>query len=531
MKEITYPKKKNSKLMEIAVIIIAFAVIIVACVGAYFMLGSGSGEKKIEEYLNIADQLVQSQNYKEAISNYWHAIEVDKYNEKPYIGLGSVYETINDYDTAISVYRMGYERTGSSSLSGLIDNMELLIKNNSADKKHLDKTQPVVNKFSLGKLSVYTYERYCNNYGTPEIDMTDENSCTVSFKGLGAILYYYNTSSDQNVINRTGGTPTATKIPNEISLKDLSLLFSGITDKITYDEIAALSVTGLKKYEDTKLKKNVIEFQISGFKAIIECDANNCVSVNSWNRLYPLASSSENKETQSCSVSGRVIDSTTNEGVNEATVQIFRTDDLQLVTEISTDANGDYSFDGIEEGLYTARVKADGFIEEDFEVTAYTWDNATAKNFFISPELAANTIRLVLEWNDEPRDLDSYLQGTSSSGSSVNVCYYNRTQADGDKTIADLDVDCTSGYGPETTTLYDVQGEYEFIVHDFRSTGTLGTMGATVKIYTSTETSPIIVEVPMDVQNTWEVCTIKNGQVEVTNRSGDNRPTRSVSGK
>ena len=98
-----------------------------------------------------------------------------------------------------------------------------------------------------------------------------------------------------------------------------------------------------------------------------------------------------------------------------------------------------------------------------------------------------------------------------------------------DGQIATLDIDKTDGRGPETTTIYDTNGEYEFVVNDFNRTGQLGVMGATVKIYTGTDSSPIIVEVPSDVQNIWEVCTIKNGQVEVTNCSGDDRPTNSVS--
>lgn len=527
-----YPNKPKSKTLEIVMIaVIGLVVVIAACVGMYFVLDNGSGGgTKVDEYLNIANQFVESKDYKMAIQNYWKAIEVDQYNEKAYIELGGVYETINDYDTAMSVYEMGYQKTSSPALSGLIDNMELVIREGSSNQNlPLVDVPLTISRFALDKLSVYTYERYCQSYGTPSVEMTDAGSCTVSFKGLDATLYYYNTERDSAVIDLTSGTPAATKIPNEISLKNLSLLFGGMTDKMTYDEIASLGVTELKQYYDNTLKKNVVEFRFSGFKAVIECDEQHAISVNSWNRFYPLAEFKDDEAVENCSVSGKVINATTGEGVDAAAVQIYNREDGQYVAEIATDSNGEYTFESIPEGQYTAKIVAEGFIEEDFDIDAYSWDNATARNFTISPELASNEIRIVLEWNDAPRDLDSYLFGTSSKGDDVKVYYMDKVAENSDGQIASLDVDDTDGYGPETTTIYDTNGEYEFVVNDFNRTGQLGVMGATVKIYTGTDSSPIIVEVPSDVQNIWEVCTIKNGQVEVTNCSGDDRPTNSVS--
>lgn len=532
MKEKVGQKKSNSKTLEIAVIIIAFSLIIIACLGAYFLLGSGSGEADFQEYLNIADQLVQSQDYKGAISQYWRAIEVDKYNEKPYISLGKVYETLNDYDNAMSIYKWGFEKTGSTTLQELAKGMKSLIEEGAKeDTKPLVDVKPTVNNFALGKLSLYTYEQYCNTYGTPTINMTDTSSCTVSFKNLKAVLYFYNSSSDQNVINTSSGAPFVSKVPNEMSLTDLSVLF-GVSADITYDDIAALSVTDLKKYDDKELKKTIIEFKVSGFRVMLECDDSGTVANGGWNRLYPLVSSGEgNTGMQRCNVNGQIIDATTNIGVANAAVQICRTDDMQVVAEIVTDESGNYSIQNIEEGTYTAKVKADGFVEEDFEVIAYNWNGEEQLTFKLSPALEANTIRLVLEWYGEPRDLDSYLSGTSSSGSSVWVCFRSPNQTEGDKTIAVLDVDCTQGYGPETTTVYDTNGTYEFLVHDFNVTGRLGIMGATVKIYTADNPEPIIVEAPEDVLNTWLVCTITNGKIEVVNKAADDRPTTSVSGK
>ena len=152
-----YPNKPKSKTLEIVMIaVIGLVVVIAACVGMYFVLDNGSGGgTKVDEYLNIANQFVESKDYKMAIQNYWKAIEVDQYNEKAYIELGGVYETINDYDTAMSVYEMGYQKTSSPALSGLIDNMELVIREGSSNQNlPLVDVPLTISRFALDKLSV-----------------------------------------------------------------------------------------------------------------------------------------------------------------------------------------------------------------------------------------------------------------------------------------------------------------------------------------------------------------------------------------
>lgn len=531
MGENYYSGRTKSKTREIALIVaISAVVIILACAGIYFVLDGSTGTTQVDEYLNIANQFVENKDYKKAISNYWKAIELDQYNESAYIELGGLYETISDYDTAMSVYELGYKRTNSPALSGLIDNMVLLLRDGSKSeqKKPLVEVPLTISRFALEKLSVYTYERYCQSYGTPQIETTNPGSCTVSFKGLDATLYYYNTDGDPDAVSVTEGVPRQTKLPNEISLKNLSLLFGGMADKITYNELSSLNLTGLKQYYDDSLKKNVVEFSFSGFRAVIECDSQRAVSVNSWNRLYPVSESNEDEAAANCSVIGKVINAVTGEGVEAATVQIFNREDESLVAEISTDSEGEYEFNGILEGQYVARVVAEGFIEEDFNVDAYTWDNSTSKNLTISPELAANEIRIVLEWGSAPQDLDSYLFGRSSKGDDVKIWFGGKTAENADGQIAALDVDDMDGYGPETTTIYDTAGEYEFVVADFNRTGQLGVMGATVKIYTGTESSPIVIEATTDAKDIWDVCRIKNGEVEIVNSSGDYRGTTSV---
>jgi uncharacterized protein YfaP (DUF2135 family) len=136
-------------------------------------------------------------------------------------------------------------------------------------------------------------------------------------------------------------------------------------------------------------------------------------------------------------------------------------------------------------------------------------------DFVISPELEEGQIRIVLEWGATPRDLDSYLLGTASDGLDVEVYYGSRINSG----VAELDVDDMDGYGPETTTIYDIHGTYRFVVSDFNGTGAMGQSEATVKIYMPGESAPTTVSVPAEAQNSWTVCTINDGELEIVNRA------------
>ena len=62
-----------------------------------------------------------------------------------------------------------------------------------------------------------------------------------------------------------------------------------------------------------------------------------------------------------------------------------------------------------------------------------------------------------------------------------------------DGLLAELDVDDTNGYGPETITLNDLNGVYTYSVVDYRTTGTLQQYGATVKVYLPGKSAPTVI--------------------------------------
>ena len=153
---------------------------------------------------------------------------------------------------------------------------------------------------------------------------------------------------------------------------------------------------------------------------------------------------------------------------------------LQTVTA-STD--GDYQFTNIAAGTYTIVAKASGY--SDATKTGISVGGATTGNqdIFMSPLGLAGNVRVVLTWRPNPRDLDSYLSGPTSSGNRFLVWYGDT----GDCTatpFACLDNDVTSGSGPETITItQQLPGIYRYSVHRYSGSPALSQSGARVDLY------------------------------------------------
>ena len=121
-------------------------------------------------------------------------------------------------------------------------------------------------------------------------------------------------------------------------------------------------------------------------------------------------------------------------------------------------------------------------------------------------------IQIILTWGADPADLDSHLI-CAGSGGNAEVAFYSMTHTSPNgELIADLDVDDTTSYGPETVTIYAHQpGDYfRYYVHDYTNRGdaassALAYSGATVKVYHKGVLLATYF-VPTDIQGyIWEV--------------------------
>ncbi len=128
-----------------------------------------------------------------------------------------------------------------------------------------------------------------------------------------------------------------------------------------------------------------------------------------------------------------------------------------------TDMEGKIKFPKMEEdGDIGVHFKAEGYIPTDVnvEVVAGTIFN---NRISVSPEMAIEYVRIILDWGRHPRDLDAHF----TKDKQYHISYRNMKVSDDG--IATLDRDDTDSFGPETITIkeIDTDSHYMFWVQDF----------------------------------------------------------------
>ena len=182
-------------------------------------------------------------------------------------------------------------------------------------------------------------------------------------------------------------------------------------------------------------------------------------------------------------ISGLVLNAITTYGVPGASVSIRRSQTGPVVAGLTTDGLGRYEID-LAEGFYFYEASADGFIDAHGMLNVSP-GGVNGQDIVLSPSLAGAVARIVLQWGEYPSDLDSHLVGPLPGGSRFHVYYSHEYEPD----VAELDVDDTSSYGPETITLLNIiPGVYRYCVHDYSNRGSstsaeLSQSGATVKVF------------------------------------------------
>lgn len=135
-------------------------------------------------------------------------------------------------------------------------------------------------------------------------------------------------------------------------------------------------------------------------------------------------------------------------------------------------ADGNYEI-SLNPGNYTIQFIANGYVNTEMNVAIYS-DSDIYKTVALSPELVADDdlMRIVLTWGENPDDLDSHLIGPTFTGDDNYHIYFSEEtyyDYDFDGTLADLDLDDTDSYGPETITIHTLNsdGIYHYYVHDY----------------------------------------------------------------
>ena len=218
------------------------------------------------------------------------------------------------------------------------------------------------------------------------------------------------------------------------------------------------------------------------------------------------------------SVSGVITSATTGQPLEGVTLNIrpgwnIATNNI-AVPAVITDSSGRYTFDlgNNGSGYYTIEMSMDGYTTSSFTVTVS--GATTGRNGSISPVMEnSNQYRAVLTWGENPSDLDSHLDGTLSDGSTYHVYYVERNGYDNQNNlVANLDVDDTTSYGPETVTFtVESDGKYEYHIHWYTGSGTWAASNATVNLYNGSNwIASYMVPATTTTDVCWNVFKIEN---------------------
>ncbi|NBV22921.1 MAG: hypothetical protein EBS05_13515 [Proteobacteria bacterium] len=194
---------------------------------------------------------------------------------------------------------------------------------------------------------------------------------------------------------------------------------------------------------------------------------------------------------------------------------------------VISDASGNYAISNLAVGPVLIIATNTGYVGL---TNALTLTNSPTNlfNFTMSPViLGANALRIVLTWGAQPRDLDSYTLTPTIGGTTHEISFFNKGSLTA-APFAQLDVDDTSGFGPETTSITNLfPGTYEFYVNNFSGTPVLAGCGAQVQVYTAAGLIQTITEPATGTGDYWRVLLIdgNSGQITVLNTLTNVQPT------
>ena len=498
-------------------ILLLAAALLVAAGGAFAGWYTGS-YNSYSRYIALGEKYFAEEDYSNAVLAYQNAVRLEPEQADGYLGLVRVYQARGSSVLAENILRTGIDRTGSARLSLMLETMLGQTPDGGSESGSTAAADKGAGSFALNTGLLSTIGNSCyNDYrlrnGIESTQMTDGATCLVRVSGIAADMTFRD--DDAGTLDHVGGQPAADNYPAAVTLDDLSQLFGG-AGQVTVEQIRTQDVRDVTDTDNGDGTRTVT-FTAAGCQVTLTTDAAGNVQMDGPHTVEPLLHRDAGAVSDAPEVSGQVINATTGSGVARAEVRI-RSGSLttgEPLAVVTTDSFGHYTA-ALEAGPYTAEVICSGFTTETFDIYVSAAGGGL-DDLVISPLLAEGEMRIVLEWGSYPTDLDSYLDGTLDDGTSVHVNFTSRTASKNGQRLAVLDVDDRDGYGPETTTVYNVNGVFNFTVRDYLETGDMSASGATVKVYLPGESVPKTIEIPAGLNNTWYVCTIDHGTLTVTN--------------
>ncbi|HOP46388.1 MAG TPA: IPTL-CTERM sorting domain-containing protein [Desulfobacteraceae bacterium] len=220
------------------------------------------------------------------------------------------------------------------------------------------------------------------------------------------------------------------------------------------------------------------------------------------------------------SISGVVLDAVTGNFISGAVVTLYTEADGQpdiMIGQWTTGDKGDFKFSNLDPGSYILIGSANGYINGDRYSVLPSGQILTHQDIVLSPVLGPGETRIILTWGENPKDLEAHLTSPNPDGCRHHCFYW-------DKGIpgANLDLDDTDSFGPETITITQrASGTYRFYVHDFTNCKSstsqgLSNSGALVKVYFGSGEPPAVFSVPAFPGTVWHVFDLDGDTGEVT---------------
>jgi hypothetical protein len=218
-------------------------------------------------------------------------------------------------------------------------------------------------------------------------------------------------------------------------------------------------------------------------------------------------------------VSGTVLSFTTADGIEGVTVTVSGHTSFST----TTDADGNFSFD-VPSGDQTLILTKTGYDFSDIDVTVTVGETTAIdeNEIYGQPVLASGQYRIVLTWGASPSDLDSHLITPNSE----EVYFGDKTTTAGD---ANLDVDDTSSYGPETVTITSpLVGTYRYFVYNWSGSPSITVSSAVVRVYSSAGLVKTYNVPTTGTGGYWNVFTLSGGNITDINTIVSTKPAGSL---
>lgn len=284
---------------------------------------------------------------------------------------------------------------------------------------------------------------------------------------------------------------------------------------------------------DVKVNRGIYRVTVAadGYRlyTIENVDVSSWTNMNNYMETIYLVPAEWGDNTQNVFASGKITNALTGDALDGVTVKFRNGAGNQsgsyvqtvagLDIELTTDSSGQYYTAALPAGNYTLEASKDGFITGYANIVAGNSDVCSNQNIALTPELSGGTTRIVLTWDANPRDLDSHVVGTLTDGTVFHTYFGNKSDYDGDIEVCNLDVDDTTGYGPETITLNPTNSApYYYYIHRWAGSGTVASSEANIKVYQgSTLIAQFNVPTDQGEEDYWNVFAIVNGNLIIRN--------------